>query len=328
MPRHVLLSILALALLLAASLQACTCGAPAAVRSDDGRTQVSLLLNWFPEAEHGGFYTADVEGLYAAAALEVDIRAGRPDAPVIAQVGTGRAAFGCVNAAEVLLGRAQGVPVIALAAPLQTDPRCILVRASSPFERLEDIRDVTFAMSVREPFGEFLRARLPLTGVHVVPYPGNVAQFLASDTFVQQAYVFSEPFVAEQQGVQTRCLMVADAGFNPYAQMLITSEDFAREHPEVVRAMTGAVVQGWTRYLEEPGPTNARLRELNPDMDDATLAYGARAIAPLVRVGDAPIGSMTAERWETLRTQMVEVGLIDASSPPASSAFDTSYLPR
>ena len=314
-------------LLCALLLLLASCQSGSRKTAEDGRTRVRLALNWFAEAEHGGFYAAEVAGFYAAGRLEVDIQAGRPDAPVIAQVGTGRAEFGCANAAEVLLGRAQGVPVVAVAAPLQTDPRCVLVRASSPFHRLEDLRDVTFAMNQREPFAEFLRARLPLEGVRVVPYSGNVAQFLESKSFVQQAYVFSEPHLAEESGVETRCLMVADLGFNPYAQMLITSERMIREQPEVVRAMTLAVIAGWERYLDDPGPTNLRIYAVNPEMDEDTLAYGARAIVPLARVARTPLGSMTAERWETLRSQMIEVGLITADQPAASSPFDTSFLP-
>ena len=27
-------------------------------------TKVALLLNWYPEAEHGGFYAAQVHGIY------------------------------------------------------------------------------------------------------------------------------------------------------------------------------------------------------------------------------------------------------------------------
>ncbi len=317
---------LALPCALALIVASCQCGTGKPKTTADGRERVTLLLNWFPEAEHGGFYAAEVTGLYTRGGLGVDIRAGRPDTPVIAQVGTGRAEFGCANAAEVLLGRAQGVPVVAVAAPLQTDPRCVLVRASSAFRRLEDLRDVTFAMNQREPFAEFLRARLPLEGVRVVPYSGNIAPFLESESFVQQAYVFSEPKLAEEAGVQTRCLMVADLGFNPYAQMLITNEQMIRDEPEVVRAMTRAVVAGWERYLDEPGPTNRRIQALNPDMDQATLAFGARAIVPLARIAGTPLGSMNAARWETLRTQMIDVGLLGADHPAASEAFDASFL--
>ena len=44
--------------------------------------KVRLLLNWFPEPEHGGFYAAQVHGFYAAEGLDVEILPGGPNSPV------------------------------------------------------------------------------------------------------------------------------------------------------------------------------------------------------------------------------------------------------
>ena len=51
---------------------------------------ISLALNWFPEAEHGGFYAALVHGYFADEGLHVTIRPGGPKAPVIPEVADGR----------------------------------------------------------------------------------------------------------------------------------------------------------------------------------------------------------------------------------------------
>ena len=64
--------------------------APAA----DTQPKVQLALNWFPEAEHGGFYAAAVHGYYEAQGVAVEILGGGPDAPVIQRVATGAVAFG------------------------------------------------------------------------------------------------------------------------------------------------------------------------------------------------------------------------------------------
>ena len=47
-------------------------------RTDDP-TQVRLALNWFPEAEHGGFYAALVHGYYQKRGLQVEILGGGAD---------------------------------------------------------------------------------------------------------------------------------------------------------------------------------------------------------------------------------------------------------
>lgn len=153
---------------------------------------IALALDWFPEPEHGGFYAAQVAGDYTNAGLAVEIVAGRPDAPVIAQVAAGRVAFGISDAAAILAARAQQVPIVAVFAAMQRNPRCILVHEGGP-RSLAELQNMTLAMNVREPFSQFLQREVGLTGVSVVPYAGNVAPFLADPKLAQQAYVFTNP---------------------------------------------------------------------------------------------------------------------------------------
>src|ERR1700736_4100699 len=93
------------------------CGGPS--EKDKKQDSVKLMLNWFPEAEHGGYFTAQVEEFYRQEGVNVEIIPGGEQAHVVSQVGTGRVDFGVENADAILMGRARGVPVVALMAPLQ-----------------------------------------------------------------------------------------------------------------------------------------------------------------------------------------------------------------
>ncbi|MBI2193979.1 MAG: ABC transporter substrate-binding protein [Planctomycetes bacterium] len=297
---------------------------PAAAASGGQRDAVGLALNWFPEAEHGGYYAALVHGFYEERGLGVRIIPGGPEAPVIPRVAKGTVEFGVCNADDVLFGRAQAAPVIAVMAPLQLSPRCILVHEKSGIQGFEDLKDITLAMSPRPAFSQYLRKRFPLTGVKIVPYQGSVTQFLMDDQFAQQGYVFSEPFVVRKKGGDPRCLMVSDAGFNPYTSVLVTNERLAAEKPQVVQKMVAACVRGWRHYLESAEETNQYIHRLNPEMDVDILAYGAEQLNPLVLDGVARkegIGHMSLERWEQLRSQMVGIELIKADAVRASEAF-------
>jgi NitT/TauT family transport system substrate-binding protein len=145
--------------------------------------------------------------------------------------------------------------------------------------------------------------------------------------FAQQAYVFSEPFVARKQGADPRVLMVADVGFNPYASVLITTEETIARRPELVKAVVRACLTGWAHYLRDPGPTNQHIHQLNPEMDLDILAYGAEQSKPLVLAAGQSLGHMALERWQTLLQQMVEAGLIEAGKVKAEDAFTTRFLP-
>lgn len=291
--------------------------------------RVQLALNWFPEAEHGGFYAARVHGLYEARGVDVDILGGGPDAPVIQRVATGEVAFGVTNADDVLYARARQAPVVALMASYQVNPRCIMVHRASGIEEIGRIEGITLAMSQRPAYSHYLRWKYPFKDVRIVPYPGNVTRFLMDEDFAQQGYVTSEPFVARARGADPRALLVADIGFNPYATVLVASEETIAGNPGLVAAVVGGSVEGWEKYLDDPGPTNRRIHALNPEMSLEVLAYGAEASTPLVLdevAREKGIGVMTLERWRELCSQMSDAGLIEAEEVAVEAAFTLRFL--
>ncbi|HXT57568.1 MAG TPA: ABC transporter substrate-binding protein [Pirellulales bacterium] len=294
-------------------------------------TKVKLGLNWYPEAEHGGFYAALVNGYYREAGLDVEIVKGGPSVPVLQQVAGGRLEFGVYNADGLLLARAEEAPVVALMAPLQISPRCIMVHKSSGIKDFADLKNMTIALGNSQPFYLYLRKKIPLEGVTIVPYQGSVAPFLADENFAQQAYVFSEPFVAEQQGGDPESLLVAKLGFNPYTSVLFTNEEYLREHAEIVDKLVKASVRGWEAYLAEPEAANQRIHELNPEMSLEALAFGVQALAPLVRDEEAEkqgIGGMSLERWRTLTEQLEELELLKPGAVDPEDAFSAKFLPK
>ena len=308
------------------------CGAERAPDEEpaSGLTRVKLALNWFPEAEHGGFYAALVHDYYRQQGLEVEILGGGPDAPIIQRVATGGVEFGITNADDVLNARTQEAPVVALMAPYQVNPRCIMVHAHSGITRIEDLENITLALSQRPAFSHYLRQKFSLKGVTIVPYPGNVTQFLMDPDFAQQGYLFSEPFVARSKGADPRSLLVADIGFNPYASVLIATEATIVARPEVAAAMVRASVAGWEHYLQAPEETNRYIHQLNPEMGLDILAFGAAESRPLVLdevARERGLGHMSASRWEVLLEQMIEAGLIESGTVRASAAFTTRFLP-
>ena len=291
---------------------------------------IRIALNWFPEAEHGGFYAALVHGYFEARGLDVQILAGGPDAPVIQRVATGQVEFGVTNADGVLNARAAGAPIVALMAPYQTNPRCILVHAHSGITSVAALSDVTLALSQRPAFAHFLRHTFTFEGVTIVPYHGGVARFVADSTYAQQGYVFSEPVIARREGADARALLVAETGFNPYASLLVADEGTLRDSPDLVRVLAESSVRGWQTYLERPDETNLYIHSVNPEMDMEILEAGARMSRPLVIDSVAAvegIGHMSLERWKQLYDQMVAAGLIDSSSVNPGRAYTTSFLP-
>ena len=294
-----------------------------------GLTKVTLQLNWFPEVEHGGYYAALVHGYYMEVGLDVTILPGGPETPVLQQVARQAVTFGIINADNILFGQAQEVPAVAVMAALQTSPRCLIVHESSGIRNFEELKNMTIAMSTSAAFSHYLQWKVPLTGVEIVPYSGNVAQFLLNKNYAQQGYVFSEPFVARKQGGDPRVLMLADLGFNPYTSLLFTDRVRIDGEPDLVRKMVAASVRGWKHYIEAPDKTNEYIHQVNPEMDLDILAFGAKTLAPLVQntTDPQPLGAMSLARWKTLADQLTESGQLKPNAVQVERAFTTSFLP-
>lgn len=287
----------------------------------NARTDVKLALNWFPEAEHGGFYAAQLNGYFAEEGLNVEIIPGGPGSPVIQQVARGTVEFGVATADQIPLGRAQGANVVATLAAIDQSPRCFLVHEESGIESLEELKDVTLAMNSGRAFSEYLKKHVPLENVRIVPYDGSIAAFLRDKKFAQQAYEFSEPFLAKQEGANVRILPIRSIGYNPYASLLFTSNKLKSEHPEIVAKMTRACRKGWKAYLNDPKETNEHLQSLNPELTPGVLEFGVKAIVPLTTVDQVNFGSMELDRWTTLVEQLVEVGLIEKDAVKPEDCF-------
>ena len=306
------------------------CNQPASVQvQEDGTTKVRLALNWFVECEHGGFVAADVHGYFRDEALQMEIIPGSVGAPqqVIAELATGRILFAVSDADNVVKARSAGVPLVAVMTAMQNSPRCIMVHEASRIERLEDLADVELAISESRPFALWMKKKLPLTNVTMVPFSGSVGEFLLKKDFAQQGFVFSEPFVAREKGGDPRALMVSDLGFNPYASLLVTTEKTIAEQPQLVAAVVRACVRGWETYLTDPAKTNESIHTQNSDMSLAALEYGAQQMAVLCRPdGTTDVGNMTLERWTTLVSQIEEIGEIEPGSVKPKECFSLQFL--
>jgi NitT/TauT family transport system substrate-binding protein len=291
-------------------LTACTtllaaCGKP-------GKTR--LALNWKPDPQFGGFYAAP----YQKHGLGVEILPGGAGTPTVQMIGAGSAEFGIVSADELVVARSRGNDVVALYAVFQNCPQGIMAHASRHLASIGDVlKEGTLAIQRGLPYARILEKKYGFDHVTVVPSPdGDISAFLRDEKFAQQCFVMSEPLQARHAGVEVTVFPVADIGYNPYTTVLATSGVQLKSDPDRAKAMVAAVREGWRQYLDDPAAANARMRELNPSMSAETFAEVSAAQKPFIETPE--LGTMTADRWTTLVSQLKELGDI----PQAIAAQD------
>lgn len=267
--------------------------------------KVVVALNWYPEPEFGGFYDAALSGAYERADLSVEILPGGPGAPVLEMLAAGKVDVAVSGADDLLLRRAQGLDAVAILPGFQDSPVGLMVHAASGITRLQDVKGPV-AIEAGSPFQQFLAARLSWgADMQLVPTTGNIGAFAADPTLAQQAYITSEPCVAEGQGLPVTFLAGRDAGWNPYASLAVVRGGEKGE--PWVQAFHDASLEGWRAYLADPTRANAEIARLNPNLPVDRMGCITERQRPFV-VGTDGLGAMTAGRWEEAASALRSAG--------------------
>ncbi len=294
--------------------------APAA----SGPTQVSLILDWKPEPEFGGFYQAQLDATFLKNGLDAKIQSAGGGAPTWQLVASKQADFATTAADQVLIGRRSGADVVAIFTVYQTFPQGIMVHEARGLKTIGDVFSRTGTLAAENnPWLSFCLKKFEPVKVTVTAFSGGIAGFLAQPDYSQQCFVTSEPILAKKQGGDPQTFLIADAGYNPYTTVVITRGDLVRSDPARVHAMIDACRAGWRAYLDNPAAANIAMGKLNPDMDAQTFSDAAAAQKPLIETDESKInglGSMTKERWSQLAQQLTSLKVI-ASAPPAEECF-------
>ena len=282
--------------------------------STNGLTPLRLQLDWYPQPEHGGFYTAQLLGFYKAEGLDVTILPLSQYESGVTMVSSGKADIGLASSDQVLEWNSNGLPVVAICATMQHDPQAIMVHRDSPIHEFKDLDGHTIAAQTAAVWLKFVTARYNLHNVRQIPSTMSIANFLSDPGYVQQIFVTNEPFFARQAGAEVRTLLISSSGYDPY-RVSFTTKEFAAAHPDVAAKFARASIRGWLAYLQDPSATNEYLLKLNPALNPQQEAFTAQALRDggFITGGDASgaqTGHMSAERWQATYEQLKSLGIL------------------
>lgn len=258
-------------------LLASGCGRPDKKRSADPAAppplrKVVLQTDWFPQAEHGGYYQALARGFYREAGLDVHIWPGGPGAGIKLKVAKGDADFGMFRSDDAIMAAAVGLPLVMVSATMQRDAQALMVHAASPVQTFRDLQGRVIIANVSMTWIPYVKKKYGIE-FDLRPNTYGLGEFLANPEAIQQCLVTNEPFFAAQRGRAVRTLQLAETGYDCY-QVIICRRELTRQSPEVIRAFVRASIRGWRDYLEaDPAPANTLILQRNENMTPELLKF-------------------------------------------------------
>lgn len=239
--------------------------------------KIRFQLDWYPDAERGGFICAMVKGYYRAAGLDVQILPASSRTSPLGSLLTGQIDFSMNQGDQVMIARGQGLPLVCVMATMQHDPQAVMVHDESPVRDFAGLDGHTIAVATGASWFQYVTKKYHLSHVRELPLNFGLGNFLVDPNYIQQVFVTSEPFVCQQQNVKVRTLLIKDTGCDPY-RVVVASDQLVARDPAAVQAFVSASVRGWKTYLTDPTATDAEIRRENPEMTQALLDFARKTL--------------------------------------------------
>ena len=292
--------------------------------------KVTLLSNWYAQAEHGGFYQAVAKGIYKKYGMDVTIKMGGPQVNNMQVLVAGQADFSMGYDFTVLTGVEQGLPLVTVGTSFQSDLQGMMTHADVPNLGALKNKTILIGGAAQSSWWPWLRAKYGYSDAQTKAYTFNLQPFFADPNVAQQAYPSSELFQAEKAGAKANFFLFAQEGYPPYGTTIVTLQKTVANKPDLVKRFVLATAEGWKSYLADPAAGNVLIKQDNPSMTDEQLAYAVKKLKELkvVTGGDAVkygIGTMTDERWKKTAETMVATGLLKADTD-WHKAYTTQFV--
>ncbi|MFN3975179.1 MAG: ABC transporter substrate-binding protein [Dehalococcoidia bacterium] len=294
--------------------------------------KVSLALDWYPWSNHAGLFLARERGYFREEGLDVNLYTPADPSTVLQTVGAGKDDFGISYQPDVLLARAQGVPVVSIAALVQHPLNSVMALKESGIQRPRDLVGKKVGYPgiplnvpllkgmVEKDGGDFSKVELVNIGFDLVPaLVGKKVDAIIG------AYWVHESIVMEQQGFAVNIMRVEQWGVPDFYELvLVTNEKTLAQRPDLVKRFLRATIKG---YRDAAGDLSAAVEVLakdNPQVDRKVEQAGIRLLAPLWQAAPT-FGWQTGERWTTFAAWMLNTGLLERPVD-ASKAFTNRFI--
>ncbi|WP_299967981.1 ABC transporter substrate-binding protein [uncultured Roseobacter sp.] len=297
--------------------------APPALAADE----MTVLLDWFINPDHGPLIIAQEKGYFADVDLEVDIIAPADPSDPPKLVAAGKADLAISYQPQLHLQIHEGLPLQRVGTLVATPLNCLLVLADGPVTSPADLAGKKVGFSVggveEAVLGSILRHHgLSLEDIELINVNWSLSPSLMSGQVdaVIGAFRNFELNQMEIEGVEGRCFFVEEEGLPPYDELIYVANTDSMDKEMIARFL--AATEKATQYIvNHPEDSWEIFAGTSVELQDELNAKAW--VDTLPRFALRPT-AMDAGRYAAFEAFLNEAGLIPSQNPVDMITIDVT----
>jgi putative hydroxymethylpyrimidine transport system substrate-binding protein len=307
-------------ILLALGLAGCGEKKESVTPSSSHHQNLSLMLDWFPNADHVGIYQALSEGDFKRVGLNVQVRTPSDPALPLKLLAAGKIDAAISYEPELLLARNQGLPLVSVAALVQEPLTSIVSVGSKHIRTPADLRGKTVGDAGIAYQHAYLttilaRAGIPASSVKEINVGDNLVPAMLSGRVdaTLGAYWNYEAIQLAQMHKHPNVIRMNQVGVPNYDELvLVVRASEINERIDVVRRLVQALARGYESARRDPNAAVQNLVKANSGLDPKFQMASVKATLPAFFPSNPskPWGWMDPTQWSSYGQWMLNEHLM------------------
>jgi putative hydroxymethylpyrimidine transport system substrate-binding protein len=250
---------------------------------------LTLMLDYFPNADHVGIYQALAEGDFARAGLDVHVQVPSDPAAPIGLLSAGKADIAISYEPELLLARDKGLALEAVGAIVQKPLTSIVSIGSKHIRRPADLRgkrvgDAGIPYQRAYLATILARAGVPPSSVKETNVGFNLVPAMLSGQVdaTLGAYWNYEAIQLAEKGRRPNVIRMEQVGVPTYDELvLVVRRSALASKTDEIRRFVQALARGYESARSDPQAAVGSLVRANPGLDPKFQLASVRATLPV-----------------------------------------------
>ena len=270
--------------------------------------ELSLALDWYPNSNHAGIYSAIDEGFFDEEGIKLSVYTPSDPTAIISSVASGRDDFGLSYHPDILQAQSAGLEIVSVLSISQHPLNSIMTLKKSSIKNPSDLKGKVVGYpgipSNKAMLETVLSSQnININDVETVDVGFELVKALVSGSVdaIIGAYWTHESIVMELQGYEIEIMRLEEWGVPDYYELiLITNKSFLEENKSEVEKVVNSFKKGYEFSIKNPQESITSLISIVGEeiVEEDVERAGVELLIPMWQSNNLPFGHQDISKWE------------------------------